>query len=181
MQVKRALTKEQSRMKLLEEKKRKLFLINLPEEAQKEPIHQYFTKYGEVEDTRIIREKKKKKIKIFGFVLFRKENDMRKVFKDGLVHDVQGVQIECKPTLLREELKTIKQQKAIEQKEKNLENKRRKRREKKKRRKLKKRAEKQQQQGENANQEPQGALGPPKSKKIEIFSVFSKFEFLKNF
>jgi len=45
--------------------------------------------------------------KNYAFVLFKSKNSMEKVFKDGEIHNVDGFKIECKPTLLRDELKQI--------------------------------------------------------------------------
>ena len=205
IQLKKAMTKEQSRVKLLDEQKRKLFLINLPKTATYgnlaclwffsnkfffeffslinsfgnyrnfwklflEEVHGYFSKFGEVEDTRVIHEQKKKnKTKNFGFVLFKGIKGMENVLAEGEIHILAGVEVECKPTLLKEELKQIQQKNAEMLKEQNLEKKRKKRREKKKRRKERKKQERLKkmeeekaisQQAVIQGPQPQIALGP---------------------
>jgi hypothetical protein len=78
-------------------------------------VKNYFSKFGEIEDTRVIRDNKKKnKPRIYGFVLFTQKQSLEKVTEIGLYHDLGGSIIaQCKPTLLREELKEI-QKKAVD-------------------------------------------------------------------
>jgi CUG-BP- and ETR3-like factor len=79
--VKEALTKEQSRTKLEQEKRRKLFCINLDEQITQLDLSEYFSQFGKIVDTRIIKEQKKSKTKIFGFVLFDKIESLDKAIE----------------------------------------------------------------------------------------------------
>lgn len=85
VQIKEALTKEESRQKLEEEKTRKLFCINLTEHILKEDLSNYFIRFGPIEDTRIITEMKKSKPKRFGFVLFKEKESMESALASAVV------------------------------------------------------------------------------------------------
>ena len=91
---------------MLDERERKLFLISLPKEATAEMVREYFIKYGEIEDLRVIVDKKKVNFKKYGFVLFKKGSSLNQVLEESLTHTIApGVSVDCKQTLLREELK----------------------------------------------------------------------------
>lgn len=69
-------------------------------------VRTYFESYGEIEDLRVINDKKKTKIKRYGFVLFKNEEALLAVTEEGMTHNIApGIQVDCKQTLLREELK----------------------------------------------------------------------------
>lgn len=75
-----------------------------------EMIKIYFSKYGEIEDFRLIKENKKKTkdMKIYGFVLFKQKSSLEALSEEKPEHEIHpNVTLECKPTLLREELKEI--------------------------------------------------------------------------
>jgi len=105
--VKKALTKEQTRLKLLDERYRKLFLTDLGENVDTQMIQTFFGKYGELEDVRVIVDQKKsKKKKKYGFVLYKEREPLAEVVKLGCKIEIApGTIIDCKQTLLREELK----------------------------------------------------------------------------
>lgn len=69
----------------------------------------YFKRFGEIDDFRLIKEKKKNRDqKVYGFVLFKYKESLRELEKHDLRHEIkEGVFLECKPTLLREELKEM--------------------------------------------------------------------------
>ena len=74
--------------------------------------HRYFSKYGKILQVKIVHEKRKNgQEKNYGFVLFADKGSMLKVFRDGENHKVRGLRVDCKPTLLRDELKQIHLQK----------------------------------------------------------------------
>lgn len=59
-----------------------------------------------MEDVRVICDQKKDRLKKYGFVLFKKANSLQAVTSLGLRHKIApGIEIECKQTLLRDELK----------------------------------------------------------------------------
>lgn len=69
-------------------------------------VREYFIKYGEIEDLRVIVDKKKVNFKKYGFVLFKKGSSLNQVLEESLTHTIApGVSVDCKQTLLREELK----------------------------------------------------------------------------
>lgn len=74
MQLKRAFTKEQSRQKIVDEKYRKVFIVGLNPELEKADVREYFEKFGEIDDVRIICDKvanasRGKKLSLFDFRL----------------------------------------------------------------------------------------------------------------
>jgi RNA recognition motif-containing protein len=90
VQVKYALTKEQSRAKLEEEKKKKLFCLGLDPNITKKDLQVNFQLYGEIEEVRLIHEKKKNdKEKMFGFVLFKEPESLQKALKNARVEIVK--------------------------------------------------------------------------------------------
>ena len=90
MQIKKAISKDQSRKKVVEEKFRKLFIVGLPQEAKKHHIRDYFKKYGKIDDVRIIIDKMAKASRGFGFVLFKDANTMKKVLSMNTEHKIMG-------------------------------------------------------------------------------------------
>lgn len=103
--LKKAFTKEQTRDKLIREKQRKIYITGIPKTMERKTIAKYFSKFGKVEDTRIILDRYKTKYKGFGFVLFKSDKSLAKVLKSGHSHKVGGVILDCRQTMLREELR----------------------------------------------------------------------------
>ena len=69
-------------------------------------IKGFFEKFGELEDMRVIVDQKKNKTKRYGFVLYKERSSLQEVVKLGTELEISpGIVIECKQTLLREELK----------------------------------------------------------------------------
>lgn len=87
--------------------------------------------------------------------------------KSGELHIINGVEVNCKRMLLRDELKEIQQKKIEEKQKKNLEKKRRKRREKKKRRRLKKKLLKQKEMSDGDLSQQEDEEIPPKNEEAE--------------
>lgn len=93
---------------------------------------------------------------------------MEKVFKDGEIHNVSGFTIECKPTLLRDELKQIHLDKLKKETTKNEENKKKKKKKKKKKNDKKGREFKNKEKTEQKKRPPgNGLYVVKKSKKLE--------------
>lgn len=59
-----------------------------------------------MDETRIIHDPQKIKSKGFGFVLFADGEALTKVLNDGHAHTIEGHTIDCRPTMLREELRS---------------------------------------------------------------------------
>lgn len=69
-------------------------------------IQTFFERYGSLEDVRVILDQKKSKQKKYGFVLYKERSALNEVVKLGSKIEIApGVLIDCKQTLLREELK----------------------------------------------------------------------------
>lgn len=131
--MKEALTKEQTRLKLLSERERKLYIEDIPTKLTKEEFQNHFSKYGEIESLRVIHEKRKNGTqKNFAFVLFKDKISLQKSVEISTLHKINGFEIDCKPTKLREELKEIQLKK---QKTKKCEGKKSKKGKKKKKKK----------------------------------------------
>lgn len=106
------MTKEQTRLKLLSERERKLYIEDIPVKLTKNDFFNYFSKYGEIENLRVIHEKRKNGTqKNFAFILFKDKFSLKKSIEKSTFHKVGGFDVECKPTKLREELKEIQLEK----------------------------------------------------------------------
>lgn len=57
-----------------------------------------------MEDTRVIHDPEKGKEKGYGFVLFVHKNSLQKSLIQGNNHVIQGYELECRQTMLREEM-----------------------------------------------------------------------------
>lgn len=113
-------------------------------------MKEYFTQFGEIEDARVIFEKKSKVKKYIGFVLFKEEASVEKVLEKTMFHEIEGEKIECQRAMLREEIKQalIEEAKLLREKKKEeklrlKEEKKRKKLEEKKRKQRMKRLKKQ--------------------------------------
>lgn len=107
-------------------------------------------KYGKIDQVKVVHEHRKNgQEKNYAFVLFKGKESMSKVFEDGEVHFVSGFRIECKPTLLRDELKQIHLEKL--KKEGVAEKKEEEKKKKKKRKNKKKEAKKTGKKGKGRN------------------------------
>ena len=93
MQLKKAISKDQSRKKVVEEKFRKLFIVGLPQDAKKHHIRNYFKKYGKIEDVRIIVDKMAKTSRGFGFVLFKDASTLKRVLNEDKTHAILGKEV----------------------------------------------------------------------------------------
>ena len=82
-------------------------MTDLGDSVDSKMIQDFFGKFGELEDVRVIIDQKKtKKKKKYGFVLFKEKAPLSEVEKLGSKIEIApGVIIDCKQTLLREELK----------------------------------------------------------------------------
>lgn len=105
VELKRAYTKEQTREKLLDEKMRKLYIIGIPKDLEESTIQKYYEEYGSVQDTRVIHDPEKGKENGYGFVLFKTREGLQKSLVQGNDHIIDGYQLECRQTMLREEMK----------------------------------------------------------------------------
>jgi RNA recognition motif-containing protein len=83
-----------------------VYITNISKHLNQDHLTKYFTKYGEVEETRIIHDPQKIKSKGFGFVLFSDGEALTKVLNEGHTHTIEGHTIDCRPTMLREELRS---------------------------------------------------------------------------
>ena len=57
LQLKKAISKNESRQKIVEEKYRKVFILGLHQDAQQRDLQSYFCKFGKIEEVRIIVDK----------------------------------------------------------------------------------------------------------------------------
>ena len=90
MQLKKAISKDQSRKKVVEEKFRKVFIVGLHHDATTHHIRDYFNRYGKIEDVRIIVDKAAKVSRGFGFVLFFDTAPLSKIFNETKTHSILG-------------------------------------------------------------------------------------------
>jgi len=107
MEVKRAVSKEESKSNLNQEKDRKLILLNINPSITQEQISTYFSQFGKIEEIRLIIEKKEKKLheKSFAFVLYKDSLSMNCALELGENHTIAGFQIVVQQAMLRDDLK----------------------------------------------------------------------------
>lgn len=67
--------------KLEQEKKRKVFIIGLPQDATNEELQSYFEVFGSVSNAFIIKDQEVKKNKSYGYIIFKDESSVEKVLK----------------------------------------------------------------------------------------------------
>jgi hypothetical protein len=123
--IKRAMTKEKTRTKLMDEKYRKMFLYGLKKTVSQSKLSTwlnfnrlddlvgYFSHWGKIEECKIYFENTNKKggYKGYGFILFSKKETMPIVLQEDEFHTIKGCKFQCKPILLKDELKKVKEEK----------------------------------------------------------------------
>jgi RNA recognition motif-containing protein len=67
-------------------------------------LAEYFSRFGEVIESKIVYSHENMKSRGFGFVVFRSEESVDSVLQEYSNHYLQGRWIECKPALLKQEL-----------------------------------------------------------------------------
>jgi len=77
----------------------------------------YFSRFGSIEDLRVIKDSSNSN-KTYGFVLYKRKSDYEKVFAQGTQHKVDKIIVDCKPSMLKEELKEMKRKKRREERNK---------------------------------------------------------------
>lgn len=81
------MDKQTSNKKVMDEKERKVFVVSLPHDISKDDLSKYFSRFGQIEDVRIIKDRG------FGFVLFSDRVGYIKVFEEGDFHMIKGKQV----------------------------------------------------------------------------------------
>ena len=110
VEIKRAYTKKETRAKLLEETTRKLYIIGIPKALCKNKMEVYFSKFGRVMDCRVFHNHQKGIEKGYGFILFSEKEALERAIALGKKHVVEGFKLECKQTLLKEDIEDHKKQ-----------------------------------------------------------------------
>lgn len=67
----------------------------------------YFEQFGDVESTNIIVEPNSQKSRGFGFIVFKDKDTIEEVLNHRDKHFLNKKWIDCKPALLREEIKRV--------------------------------------------------------------------------
>ena len=68
----------------------------------------YFSKFGEIEEVRVIHKTRKNGTKKnFCFVMFKSPKSFQAVLNQSTHHIIKGIEIHCRQIKLREELKNI--------------------------------------------------------------------------
>jgi RNA recognition motif-containing protein len=81
-----------------------------------EDLINYFKSWGKIEECKIYFENTNKKgsYKGYGFILFSRKETMAQVLEENEYHTVKGCKFQCKPILLKDELKKVKEGKVID-------------------------------------------------------------------
>lgn len=104
-----ALSRRKAKQKLIHDKKRKLFVHNLPNEANDAQMFHYFSKFGEVDYAYTVPDNNssfKTKNSLIGFVMFKNMNDANKALCQSEKHYQLGQQIYLKWNQLKFEIDT---------------------------------------------------------------------------
>lgn len=104
IECKSALSKTQSKIHINDEKSRKLFIGGLPSDLEDKELYDYFKQFGEIKQSRIIREEDCVTSRGFGFIIFKQNTSIDKVLNHTDQHFIKGKWIDCKPALLRDEI-----------------------------------------------------------------------------
>lgn len=100
-----AFSKTKARVKTLQEKSRKVFVGGLSAETTEGDLKSHFSEFGPIESCSIILEPNTLKSRCFGFIIFERQEDMEKALDEPDGHYINNKWIECKPALLKEEIK----------------------------------------------------------------------------
>lgn len=87
------MNRETSNKKILDEKERKVFVVNLSHDITEDHLRKYFSQFGQIEEVRIIKDKEVGTIRGFGFVLFQDRVSYIRVFEQGDFHLINGKQV----------------------------------------------------------------------------------------
>ena len=87
------MNKEDSNKKVLDEKERKVFVVSLPHDISVEDLKMYFSKFGYIEEVRIIKDKEVGTMRGFAFILFDDRLGYLRVFEEGDFHTIRGKQV----------------------------------------------------------------------------------------
>lgn len=105
IQIKKAYSKEKTLSIQKDEKERKIFVNRLTEEIDEQDLLTSFSKFGEIENTKIIREKGSNVSRGFGFVLFKDPADAAELLSKGDHIEVKGIKIEVHQSINKEDMK----------------------------------------------------------------------------
>lgn len=111
--VKYAATKEDSMLKMVEARKRKLYVNRLTKRTDEHMLKDYFAKYGPIEFAYVVVNLKTKKSRRFGFVMFREETSVEKVLEEKC-HIINGKQIVVEKAVLKNDIKKRNNQMILE-------------------------------------------------------------------
>jgi RNA recognition motif-containing protein len=110
IEVKPVWKKKELGDKLEEEKRKKLFVSNLPVELTNEDLVCYFSSFGSVQNAFIIKDPDTNKNKNYGYVIFKEVEDLEEVFSCAEPHIIRpGVELKLERCLNSAEIALLKQ------------------------------------------------------------------------
>ena len=87
------MDREASNKKVLDEKERKVFVVSLPHDITEDDLKRYFSRFGMIEEVRIIKDREIGTLRGFGFILFQDRIGSLRVFEEGDFHVIKGKQV----------------------------------------------------------------------------------------
>jgi RNA recognition motif-containing protein len=110
IEVKPVWKKKELGDKLEEEKRKKLFVSNLPLELNNEDLVSYFSGFGNVQNAFIIKDPDTNRNKNYGYVIFKEVEDLEQVFSSTEPHMIRpGVELKLERCLNSAEIALLKQ------------------------------------------------------------------------
>lgn len=111
IECKDALSKNDSNMRVNDEKVKKIFIGGLPPDATEgalrspDALADYFGKFGEIKTCRIIYKHDSQVSRGFGFIIFQHKEAADAVIQHRNEHFIGGKWVDCKSAILRQEMK----------------------------------------------------------------------------
>lgn len=102
---KEALSKNEAKLKELDERQRKLFVGGLPKNLKDEVLREHFLKFGKVQKAYVVKDYKSGNTRGFGFVIFADSESYNKAFYSPEDHIIQDKLIHVRETHSRKEEK----------------------------------------------------------------------------
>ena len=103
--IKKAFTKRQTKKKLLDEKQRKLYITGVSRNLTRNDIKSAFSRFGKIEEVRVIHDPSKNHRKGYGFILFGDEKGLRKILQNGTNLPVKDCLVSYRQSKLKQEMR----------------------------------------------------------------------------
>ena len=121
-EVKKQRDREEDKKEQEEIMKRKIFIKKLPENPDEESLLQFFSKYGEIEHVRFLKNKKNLKSRKAAFIIFKDQSSVQKVLSSPQATLFKSQKIEIKAAKSKVQLRMEKKNEKEDTKQKDKKN-----------------------------------------------------------